>query len=52
MIPMGTELCGKGSVGLNTGCNGDIREGFLEEVVSKVSVEGRAGVCNVKRRFN
>ena len=52
MILMSTELCGKGSVGLNTGCSGDIREGFLEEVVSKVRVEGRTGVCNMKRGFN
>lgn len=49
---MSTELCGKGSIGLNAGCNGDIREGFLEEEVSEESVEERAGVCNVKRGFN
>lgn len=46
---MSTDLCDKGSVGLNTGCNGDIREGFLEEVVSELSVEERTGVCKVKK---
>lgn len=49
---MSTELCGKGFIGLKAGCNGDIREGFLEEVVSEERIEERAAVCNVKRGFN